>query len=264
MCLEGISQTNWTVDLVMGKHDFAVLDRENLNSILKEHNLTAEGLVDPANAKQLGQFAGVDAIILGSFAPRGNNISLTARIVTTDTAEVVGASKAVFRMDDSLTGMLTNATTEAASPDSAPAPQKQPPGVVKTLGDLRVELSTLRLMDDNNYNGPEFSLTMILSNQNAKKSIWVGLHRDYEGNIYARLIAPNGDQCKGVMASLTGIQFNMYPLPEGGYGGPPDPIYFPSTEIKPGESVTSTFTFIGDRGRTEVPGTCNLCKWNSS
>src|SRR5215468_7972996 len=55
-----------TVNLVMAKRDFAVLDRANLKSILAEHKLTASGLVDPENAKKLGMFAGVDALILGN------------------------------------------------------------------------------------------------------------------------------------------------------------------------------------------------------
>src|SRR5690242_6962233 len=47
-----------TVDLVMVRQDFSVLDRANLRKILAEHKLTATGLVDPENAKKLGQFAG--------------------------------------------------------------------------------------------------------------------------------------------------------------------------------------------------------------
>src|ERR1043166_7938005 len=55
-----------TVDFVMSKPNFSVLDRANLKKILAEHKLTSKGLVDPDNAKKLGQFAGVDALILGT------------------------------------------------------------------------------------------------------------------------------------------------------------------------------------------------------
>src|SRR4051794_7750467 len=55
-----------TVDLVMNRKDFAVLDRANLKSILAEHKLTATGLVEPENAKKLGMFSGVDALVLGT------------------------------------------------------------------------------------------------------------------------------------------------------------------------------------------------------
>jgi len=82
-----------SLELVNGRKDFAVVDRASLNSILTEHNLTAMGLVNPDNAKKLGQFSGVDAIILGSITPLENEVILTAQIVATDTAEVVGAAR---------------------------------------------------------------------------------------------------------------------------------------------------------------------------
>ena len=82
-----------TVDLVMSKRDFAILYRANLQKIVAEHKLTSQGLVDPENAKQLGKFAGVDAIILGTIIPKGQSISLTAKIITTETAEIVGAAR---------------------------------------------------------------------------------------------------------------------------------------------------------------------------
>jgi len=78
-----------TVDFVMTKHDFSVLDRANLRNILAEHKLTSKGLVDPDNAKKLGQFAGVDALILGTIIPKGTHtVSLTAKIITTDLASI--------------------------------------------------------------------------------------------------------------------------------------------------------------------------------
>jgi curli biogenesis system outer membrane secretion channel CsgG len=43
-----------------------MVDRANIKSILAEHKLTEEGLVNPANAKKLGEFAGVDAILMGN------------------------------------------------------------------------------------------------------------------------------------------------------------------------------------------------------
>jgi hypothetical protein len=63
-----------TVDFVMSKRSFSVLDRANLKRILAEHKLTASGLIDPATAKQFGQLAGVDAMIFGTIVPVGDTI----------------------------------------------------------------------------------------------------------------------------------------------------------------------------------------------
>src|SRR6185295_17191188 len=89
-----------TVDLVMVKTNFSVLDRANLRKILAEHKLTATGLIDPENAKKLGQFAGVDALILGTIIPKGQKVALTAKIIATDTAEILGAARAEFQADE--------------------------------------------------------------------------------------------------------------------------------------------------------------------
>ncbi|MCO5067973.1 MAG: FlgO family outer membrane protein [Kiritimatiellae bacterium] len=74
----------------------SVVDRANIKSILAEHKLTEEGLVNPENAKKLGQFAGVDAILIGTVTPMDNSVVLTVKAVSTETAEVIAAGKASF------------------------------------------------------------------------------------------------------------------------------------------------------------------------
>ena len=54
-----------TVEIVANSN-VSMVDRANIKHILAEHNLTVEGLVDPANAKKLGEFAGVDTILVGN------------------------------------------------------------------------------------------------------------------------------------------------------------------------------------------------------
>src|SRR5882672_4870197 len=71
-----------------------------LRAAMTEHKLTATGLVDPENAKKLGMFAGVDALVLGTMVSRvGNTMNVTAKIITVDTAEIVGAVRAEFKSD---------------------------------------------------------------------------------------------------------------------------------------------------------------------
>ncbi len=90
-----------TVGLVMNRIGFSVLDRANLKKILDEHKLSSSGLIDPDTTKKLGQFAGVDALILGTITPKDQVINVTAKVIATDTAEIVGASKATFKKDQS-------------------------------------------------------------------------------------------------------------------------------------------------------------------
>lgn len=241
-----------TVDFVMKKRDFAVLDRANLKKIMDEHKLTASGLVDPENAKKLGMFAGVDAMIFGKIVPAGNKESVTATIVTTDTAEIIGGGKASF-LDDSTIQQLKTAPVTITKPpsvtDNAPGGAATPPDlsddkpkVVKTFGNLVVELQSLRILRNGHY-----LLTMTLTNRSARNSIWVALANK------TSLLSPDGYQFG--QSTATGL---FYPNIFTQYGTPQYQSFKPNTEIKPGDSTTATIAISSSEGRPPSPGVCTL------
>lgn len=164
-----------TVDFVMTKRDFAVLDRANLKKILDEHKLTSTGLVNPENAKKLGMFAGVDAMIFGTLVPVGGNVSVTVKVITTESAEVVGGAKAKFKLDDTVQKLLvqpakgedTKAATE--KPNTPPAPPKPKP-----FGDLEARIKSLKLFPGDNYYG-SISFSIIITNTSATDSYGIAL-----------------------------------------------------------------------------------------
>ncbi len=73
----------------------SMVDRANIKSILAEHKLTEEGLVNPANAKKLGEFAGVDAILIGNVTAL-DGIELMVKAISTDSARIVAAGRITF------------------------------------------------------------------------------------------------------------------------------------------------------------------------
>jgi TolB-like protein len=247
-----------TVDFVMKKREFSVLDRANLKRIMDEHQLTASGLVDPDNAKKLGQFAGVDAMIFGKIVPAGTKVNVTATIVTTDTAEIIGGGKASFN-DDSTIQQLKSAQATNTSPTSRPqngsgGTSAQPdlsddkPKVVKTFGNLVVELQSLRILRTGQY-----LLTMTLTNRSARDSLWVALSTTHFGASNESLISPNGFQFGETRSSgLLFAQIHMQ------YGNPMYEAFNPATEIKPGDSTTVTLAFSSSEGRPPSPGVCTL------
>lgn len=159
-----------TVDLVMAKREFSVLDRANLKRILAELKLTSDGLVDPENAKKLGMFSGVDALILGTVTPKGTNISLTAKIITTDTAEIVGAAKAEFRADDTVQQFLSH---PAASVNASGESQPPPAPKAKPFGDLQVKVESLKFVNTGQYG--LVTLTLVITNSSESKTYGVGI-----------------------------------------------------------------------------------------
>ncbi|MGO8677905.1 MAG: FlgO family outer membrane protein [Limisphaerales bacterium] len=230
--LEGVSSElgryiaeELTVDLVMGKRGFAVLDRANLKSILAEHKLTASGLVNPDDAKKLGQFAGVDALILGTITPKDADFTLTAKIITTETAEVVGAAKAKFKSNKDIEKLLEHATTPGKGGGVV---QEDTAKVVKSFGDLRVELRSLKIANN------DVLMTMTLVNQNTRRSIWVAHNSDRQGLVKGRLSDSNGTEYNARTGELSGIPV----------GHPQQRGFSPATQIKPAESAFATVKFL--------------------
>jgi curli biogenesis system outer membrane secretion channel CsgG len=247
-----------TVDLVIVRKDFSVLDRANLKKILDEHKLTATGLVDPDNAKKLGQFAGVDALILGTITPKNQNISLTAKIITTDTAEIVGAVRTEFKMDNTVQNLMTKPATDSLATDDAVSSNDgdkvvnlndDKPQVVKSFGDLRVEVGSLKVVEND-----EYLLTMTLTNQSSKKSIWVALNSDSAGI----LTDSGGFEYRTDIYSVSGIQVGRQLKSFYGNADDSNNRFNPATEISPNDSIPVTVKFAGSNRQPARAGICNL------
>lgn len=133
----------------------SMLDRANIKSILAEHKLTEEGLVNPANAKKLGEFAGVDAILIGNVTQLDNGIELIVKAISTDTAKIAAAGRITFPITSDIQSLLRTSVSGApggagvSSAGSAPAPASgqnyQSAGAIATkdLGSLRVVLKSV-------------------------------------------------------------------------------------------------------------------------
>jgi curli biogenesis system outer membrane secretion channel CsgG len=225
-----------TVNLVMAKRDFSVLDRANLRKVLAEHKLTASGLIDPDTAKKLGQFAGVDALILGTIVPKGSDVRLNAKIITVDTAEVVGAVRAEFKSDEQAQKLIERPIVAGSASEKAQ--------VVKSFGDLGVELNSLSIANARNY-----VLDFVLKNQNTKKSIWVALSIEQNGETRLGLTDPDRFDFHSQMNLVKGVE-----CAARSYDG----AFYKGTEIKPGESISGTLTFFSRGGRTATTGQCSV------
>lgn len=220
-----------TVDFVMTKRDFSVLDRANLKSILAEHKLTATGLVDPENAKKLGQFAGVDALIIGTIIPVNTNINLTAKIITTDTAEIIGAAKAGFAADNTVQQFLSRPVKPE---DITGASQQLPNAPSKTFGNLVVSVHNLRTLNNN-----IIQIDLDFQNKSDKNTIAVAMYQDKcfspRCALQSSLVAGDGTQFISYDEDLTGIRSTRFS---------PKPL----TEVEPGGDIKASIKFL-PRGR---------------
>lgn len=90
-----------------------LVERQRINQILAEQNLTAAGRVDAATASQVGKLIGARHILVGGFVVQPDNqMRLTVRSVNTETSaieytdEVTGKGNKIFKLIDQLAAKL--------------------------------------------------------------------------------------------------------------------------------------------------------------
>jgi TolB-like protein len=239
-----------TVDLAMKDRDFAILDRAHLASIMAEHKLTSTGLVNPDNAKQLGELAGVDALIFGKVKQNGNKMGITVQVIATDTGEIIGAARTEIQ-----TEQTNQIPSQPSTPNNGGAirtdsnSRDEKPKFTKSFGDLQVEIQSLKIIEHGKY-----LLTMVFSNQSPNQSIWVALRADAPGV----LTNDGGFQFMSDGYTSTGIGYGRQRLSLAGTVLGDDKRFNPSTEISAGDATPVTVTFQSRNGTAAQPGACDL------
>lgn len=74
-----------------GLNRFKLFERSQLEKILEEQKLGMSGILDASTAAEIGKGIGVDAIVLGSVTRSGGNIAIDARLIDTETAQIITA-----------------------------------------------------------------------------------------------------------------------------------------------------------------------------
>jgi hypothetical protein len=77
--------------------------------------------VGPENAKKLGQFAGLDAIVIGTITPLSGTIRVTVKVLATDSPKLLAATSA----DIPKTNSIRDVMGEPEIAESTPTPQVQ-------------------------------------------------------------------------------------------------------------------------------------------
>ncbi len=121
-----------SVDLVGDAKGFEVIERNQLKVILQEHRLSATGLIDPQTARKLGQIAGVEALVTGTITAFGDTVRLSAKVLDTQTARMIGAATSDIprtKAIEELLGRGIGATQPANVPGTAGAEMNSPSDV---------------------------------------------------------------------------------------------------------------------------------------
>jgi hypothetical protein len=69
-----------------------IIERAQLEALIRELQIGAGGLLNPATTKQLGNLSGVNALTIGTITVIGDLVRLNARLVATDTGRTLSAA----------------------------------------------------------------------------------------------------------------------------------------------------------------------------
>lgn len=203
------------VELVAVK-GITVLDRTNIASIMAEHQLTAEGLVKPENAKKLGQFANVDAILIGNLAGMEDSAVLTIKAISTETAEIVAAGRAKLPLTKDLRRMLDRSvagnSSAAGNGNGAAGGAVAAEGAAittKQLGPLTLILQSVAgysVTDERRQATPAVRFTFDLENRDLQRFVSVAANqRVQEADVQASLRTI----CRGDLVDSDGATWNL-------------------------------------------------------
>lgn len=232
----------FSVRLGVNKKGFAVINRASLKTLLAEHKLTISGLVDPENAKKLGKFSGVDAIILGSITPLKNEIVLTVQVIATETAEVIGAdTRRIEKSKDIemlLTSTISTGSTGSTSekPDDTSKPKLDLAKLLQIeknslqVGDLFIKVESLRYSEIQYYG--YVTTTFVMVNTNTTSAIGVAVEQKNPVSIATN---NRGDEFEA-HGSFDGVKFAF---------GSGNDVRGDFTDIPPGKSIKVVAKYQG-------------------
>lgn len=102
-------------DELLKTNKFRVLERSQINSILKEQGFSESGACDGSEcAVKMGRLLSIEDIIVGTIGKIGSSYSLSIRIVNVETGEIIGSVRKMQRgeIDQIVSELLPEATYE--------------------------------------------------------------------------------------------------------------------------------------------------------
>ena len=104
-----------STELVNAGKGFEVVDRLHLKAILKEHKLSASGLIDPTTVRELGKVAGVGVIVTGTVTPLGERVKISAKALSTQSAKVICSSRSSIPKTQAIEDLLAREVETAGT-----------------------------------------------------------------------------------------------------------------------------------------------------
>lgn len=91
----------WMTTALTRTGAFQVYERLSLDKIVEEHRLGKTGIIDDETMAEIGKMRGVEAVVTGSVLKFGNTVSVTSKLIDTESARIIdGADLKVTTIED--------------------------------------------------------------------------------------------------------------------------------------------------------------------
>jgi len=188
----------FSIALSLTAKDFEVIDRTHLKTLLQEHRLAATGIIDPQTARRLGEIAGVQALVTGSITAFGDTVRLSAKVLDTSTAKMLGAATADIPRTKAIDELLARGIGDAMNPERTEKPTQLDPPRSRDAKVLAMERHHLLLvLRGCSRSGHTVSCVGSVTNK-AEKRRNIGL----AGSPYANAVDDAGNQYKSISISF--------------------------------------------------------------
>jgi TolB-like protein len=84
----------WLTLFLVETGTFDVIERRNLETVIKEQSLGQTGIIDATSAAQLGKVLGVNILVTGTLIKFEKTIEITAKLIDTTNGAIVGVASA--------------------------------------------------------------------------------------------------------------------------------------------------------------------------
>ncbi len=94
---------------------YEIVERRQLNKVLKQLKLSSSGLLDPKYMKEVGKILNVDAIVTGSLTDLGNDIKVNARIISVESAKIISTASTKIPKVGSVATLMSQNSLKVSS-----------------------------------------------------------------------------------------------------------------------------------------------------
>ncbi len=97
-----------SVALLGTEEGFEIVERNQLQTLIKEYKLATTGLIEPDSVQKLGQIAGVEALITGAMTIFSDSVRITVKILDVKTARIIGGTVGNIPIVAAIKSLLSN------------------------------------------------------------------------------------------------------------------------------------------------------------